>query len=134
MGYVGATYFFGAGYVNFMMTTAIDLEEERILTLGDIITDFEVLCDRLMEDQFEDITKWEGTTERFSQQPYGGRKGLEEDLENYLEEGNYHRIQWYIDGDRFVFVRNWGKYYHEYAIKIDAIRDILSEEFLSLLE
>lgn len=134
LGYSGATYFFGAGYARTIMATAIDLEEERILMLDDVITDFEALYDRLLADQFEDITMWEGTTELFSQQHYGGRKALEEDLKNYLEEGNYHCIQWYTDGEHFVFVEIWGRYYHEYAIKIDKIKDILSEEFLSLLE
>ena len=55
----------GRGNPDVAMATTIDIEEERILTLEDIVADYEELNTLLLEDQFYNITLWEGTAGQY---------------------------------------------------------------------
>ncbi|MDE5866744.1 MAG: DUF4163 domain-containing protein, partial [Lachnospiraceae bacterium] len=45
-----------------VITTTIDIEEEKVIDLKDVVIDFAELSNMLMADEFEHITMWEGTT------------------------------------------------------------------------
>ena len=54
-----------------ILTTTVDIEEGKILRLEDIVTDFDTLCEMLIEDEFEGITKWDGVAGNTVSQKYG---------------------------------------------------------------
>ena len=118
----------GRGNPDVAMATTIDIEEERILTLEDIVADYEELNTLLLEDQFYNITLWEGTAGQYKiSKEY---KGKEDSLLEELK-GDDNDIEWYVDDGNFVIVSFvGGPDYNEYSIEIKAIKDILQEEFL----
>ncbi len=120
------------------MATTIDIQNEKILTLSDIILDFDKLKKLLVEDEFESITLWDGTT-----CPFSSRYGKDPDKLGCLDESRIHgeyqmeessHTDWYTDGENFYIVIGEYRSFYEFKIEINKIRDILSEKFLELLE
>lgn len=119
-----------------VMATTLDIKNEKILTLSDIIIDFNGLKKLLIEDQFESLTKWEGIQFKFSQ-----IFGTEISFLRYFDEwndGEYKdsskNMEWYTDGKNFIVIMKDYRYYYEYSIDMDSIKSILSKEFLDLLK
>ena len=118
-GYISA----GHGYPAKAVATTIDLEEEKVISLKDIVTDFSELRDMLIADKFENITMWEGSAEGCEVSAVARKirwYGLDEDL------------QWYTDGDNFIVIiaETLAGDYNEYSIDIESVRHILEETFL----
>ncbi len=142
----------GKGFDSSMMATTIDCEEMKVLELKDVVSDLNGLCQMLLDDRFEGITLWDGvgdlekvsTTYRW----VGAECGLLEDL-----DGDDRDIEWYIKEREMSFSERWsafwgdevdkalaGKdfvivtlrddYYHEYAIDMRQIRELLKEDFV----
>ncbi|MBD5494197.1 MAG: DUF4163 domain-containing protein, partial [Lachnospiraceae bacterium] len=73
-------------------TTTIDIEEEKVITLKDVVTDFTELSDMLMADEFEHVTMWEGSTGGYKiSWIFKSGEVLEENLRETYQ-------QWYTDG------------------------------------
>lgn len=72
--------------------TNIDIEKEKILSLEDIIADYNVLYDMLMADKFENTTKWEGQAGQYKiSEEYSSAERLMKEL-----KGDDEDIEWYI--------------------------------------
>lgn len=121
----------GHGLYATALATTIDLEKQKVLTLSDIVTDFDTLSERLLKDQFESITTWEGITGtgRFSRDwILFDKKDLIEQMKATEFDSANSAIEWYTDGDLFVIVYV-GVIYNEYATNIESVKNLLSEEF-----
>lgn len=121
----------GHGLYATALATTIDLEKQKVLTLSDIVTDFDALSERLLDDQFESITTWEGITGtgRFSQDwILFDKKDLLEQMKATEFDSANSVIEWYADGDLFVIIYV-GVIYNEYAANIESVKNLLSEEF-----
>ena len=100
----------GAGLRTYpeILTTTVDIEEGKILRLEDIVTDFDTLCEMLIEDEFEGITKWDGVAGNTVSQQYGYPKESVDWIKERMIEGWVSRdatnFDWYTDGSRFVIV------------------------------
>lgn len=118
----------GKGIPAVAMATTIDMEEESILTLGNAVADYDLLYDLLMEDKFENITKWDGVAGQ-----YKVSKEYEYKLSTLLEDlnGDDGDIEWYIDGEYFVIIiLNGMTDYNEYAISLQNAKGFLQKKFL----
>lgn len=111
------------------ITTTIDIEEEKVIALKDVVSDFAELSDMLMADEFEHVTKWGGSTGGYKVSwEFNSREELKENLGEIYQ-------QWYTDGNNFVvIIENMMADYNEYSISNDSVRHILDEEFLGKLE
>ena len=120
----------GHGLYATALATTIDLEKQKVLTLSDIVTDFDTLSERLLNDQFESITTWEGITGtgRFSRDWIFDKKDLIEQMKATEFDSANSAIEWYTDGDLFVIVYV-GVIYNEYAANIKSVKNLLNEEF-----
>lgn len=108
------------------MTTTIDLENAEVIALTDIVTNMEELCAMLLEDQFENISIWDGapSTTRISWQ----YTDAEELLEALRGTHEYKVIEWYTGGSNLVIVTT--EYcYEEYSIDIDFCPGLVDEDF-----
>ncbi|MDE5598945.1 MAG: hypothetical protein K2J04_14105, partial [Lachnospiraceae bacterium] len=103
-----------------------DIEEEKIVTLQDVVTDLRELSDMLLAEKFESITLWEGEQTPFTREFRGTADKLEENLREEPQE-------WYTDGENFIFVSMRTRYYQEYSISIESVGHILDTEFLKKL-
>lgn len=114
------------------IATTIDIEEEKIITLKEVVTDFTELSDMLLEDEFENITMWEGKAGTFEVSwEYKGYEDKEYEIEKDLRE---EERQWYTDGNNFIVILEEFQDYNEYSISNDLVKHILDEEFLKKLE
>lgn len=122
----------GQGLSHFVITTNIDIENEKLLTLNDIVVDFDVLANSLLENQFESITEWDGMSGkgRISREYAGCEGQLVENMKATSYDYSNHYVEWYLMNGQFVFVSLFGVDYEEYAIDIDIIRNVFSEDFL----
>lgn len=121
----------GHGLYATALATTIDLEKQKVLTLSDIVTDFDALSERLLDDQFESITTWEGITG--TGQISRKWEFQESELIEYLKATEFdyerHYIEWYIGDTSFVIVSlKWGGY-NEYSTNIESVKNLLNEEF-----
>lgn len=111
------------------MVTTIDIEGEKILTLDDVVSDYDRLYDLLTADKFENITKWDGVAGQYTigqDYEYKEVSTLMEDL-----NGDDEDIEWYIDDGHFVIVvLNGLPDYNEYAISLQDAKGFLQKEFL----
>ena len=110
------------------MAATIDMEEERVLALEDVVSDYDKLYELLLADEFENITKWDGETGQYpiSQEYKDEPESFREDLNNEDED-----IEWYIDDKHFVIVIFHGRAeYNEYAISLQQAKDFLQKIFL----
>lgn len=131
MGFYGALSP-GSGLPAIAMATTIDLQEEKVLTLEDVVDDYDVLSDMLLTDQFEGITRWDGEMGQYTVSwLYGYNVGaLLEDL-----RGDDEDIEWYIDDGHFVIVIICGMSdYDEYAIRLRDAKDFLRKDFLKMID
>ena len=144
----------GRGLHFSMMATTIDCEEMKVLELKDVVSDLNSLCQMLMEDRFKHITAWDGEPDSdfYKISTTYSREGAERDLLETLN-GNDREIEWYIKERKMSFSDRWsafwgdevdkalaGKdfvivtlrdyYYHEYAIDMRQIRELLKEDFV----
>ena len=104
-----------------------DKEKEKILSLKDIIADYNVLYDMLMADKFEKTTKWEGQAGQYK---ISGEYSSAERLMKELK-GDDENIEWYIDDEYFVIVILGGcTDYNEYAISLQDARLFLQKDFI----
>ncbi|MCM1253273.1 MAG: DUF4163 domain-containing protein [Clostridium sp.] len=113
------------------IATTIDIEEEKVITLQDIVTDLRELSEMLLADELENITIWEGVKGGY---PFSGEfNGTVDELEENLQE---KQQEWYTDGENFIFISmdKYGAYYNEYAISNESAKHILDAEFLKKLE
>lgn len=109
-----------------VMATTIDLEEVKIVELTDIITDMEEVCTLLWEDQFENISIWDGmvSTRKISEDFWE----KEELLEALLGTHEYKVIEWYTGGSNLVIVATeW--YFQEYSMEISLYPELVDENF-----
>lgn len=118
----------GKGIPAVAMATTIDMEEERILTLENAVADYDLLYDSLMEDKFENITKWDGVAGQ-----YKVSKEYEYKMSTLLEDlnGDDRDMEWYIiDNKYFVIVILDGMAdYNEYAISLQDAKGFLRKKF-----
>lgn len=124
-GYITA----GHGCSSEAAATTIDIEEEKVITVKDVVTDFSELTDMLLANEFEHITMWDGSVEGYEVSwVYEGKEDkLESDL---MESGR----QWYTDGNHFIIILEEYSDYNEYSISNESARHILDEGFLKKLE
>ncbi len=111
------------------MATTINLETMEVITLSDIITDFDELHSLLLQDHFDNITVWEGKTGANTIiREYGGllEEWLLEALKSISEENSC--IEWYTDGENIVIVSVLSDY-NEYSASIDSLQELIKEEF-----
>ena len=129
----GAVIGGGRGWPN-ILTTTMDIEEGKILRLEDIVTDFDTLCEMLIEDEFEGITKWDGVAGNTVSQEYRYTKQSVGWIKERMIEGwvppDVTSFDWYTDGSRFVIVISQWNTYDEFAIDLSEVEDILDREFL----
>lgn len=121
----------GHGLDPMAIATTIDLEKEKVITLSDIIIDFDTLSERLLDDQFESITTWDGITGtgQISREWRSDESRLIEYLKATEFDIRCHYIEWYMGETSFVIVSlKWGDY-NEYSTNIEYMKDLLSEEF-----
>ena len=129
----------GAGLRTYpeILTTTVDIEEGKILRLEDIVTDFDTLCEMLIEDEFEGITKWDGVAGNTVSQEYRYTKQSVGWIKERMIEGwvppDVTSFDWYTDGSRFVIVISQWNTYDEFAIDLSEVEDILDREFLEKL-
>ena len=132
----GAVIGGGRGWPN-ILTTTMDIEEGKILRLEDIVTDFDTLCEMLIEDEFEGITKWDGVAGNTVSQEYRYTKQSVGWIKERMIEGwvppDVTSFDWYTDGSRFVIVISQWNTYDEFAIDLSEVEDILDSEFLEKL-
>ena len=132
----GAVIGGGRGWPN-ILTTTMDIEEGKILRLEDIVTDFDTLCEMLIEDEFEGITKWDGVAGNTVSQEYRYTKQSVGWIKERMIEGwvppDVTSFDWYTDGSRFVIVISQWNTYDEFAIDLSEVEDILDREFLEKL-
>ncbi|MDE7197427.1 MAG: DUF4163 domain-containing protein [Lachnospiraceae bacterium] len=122
-GYITA----GHGYPAKAVATTIDMEEEKVIALKDIITDFSELSDMLLADKFESITRWEGMEGIEFSRTYESKGRVEQDLTEA-------KRQWYTNGDHLIIIFEKFNDYDEYSISIGSVSQILDETFLKKLE
>lgn len=140
-----------------MMATTIDCEEMKVLELKDVVDDMEGLSQVLLEDQFEDITVWDGETNDYFKisnvYGYGGKwddsymlleelNGDDWDIEWYIKERKMSISEWWsalwgddvdkaLAGKDFVIVVLGHMVdYNEYAIEMRQVRELLREDFV----
>ena len=127
----------GKGLNPAILTTTVDIGSGKILVLEDIVTDFDTLCEMLIEDEFEGITLWEGVAGNTVSQNYGYTKQDVELMTKRMKEGWVSRdvtnFGWYTDGSRFVIVISEWNTNDEFAIDLSEVEDILDREFLEKL-
>ena len=132
----GATIGVERGWPN-ILTTTVDIEEGKILRLKDVVTDLDKLCEMLVDDEFEGITKWEGVAGNTVSQQYRYTKQSVDWIKERMIEGWVSRdatnFDWYTDGSRFVIVISKWNTYDEFAIDLSEVEDILDSEFLEKL-
>ena len=132
----GATIGVERGWPN-ILTTTVDIEEGKILRLKDVVTDLDKLCEMLVDDEFEGITKWEGVAGNTVSQNYRYTKqdveGMTERMKGGWTAGSVINFDWYTDGSRFVIVMSEWYTYDEFAIDLSEVEDILDSEFLEKL-
>ena len=142
----------GRGLHFSMMATTIDCEEMKVLELKDVVSDLNGLCQMLLDDRFEGITLWDGVGDLEKVSTTYRGDGAECDLLEDLN-GDDRDIEWYIKEREMSFSERWnafwgddvdkalaGKdfvivtlrdyYYHEYAIDMRQIRELLKEDFV----
>ena len=127
----------GQGLEPAILTTTVDIEAGKILRLKDVVTDFDTLCEMLIEDEFEGITKWDGVAGNTVSQKYGYPKESVDWIKERMKEGWVSRdgtsFDWYTDGSRFVIVISKWNTNDEFAIELSEVEDILDSEFLEKL-
>ncbi len=127
----------GKGLNPAILTTTVDIGSGKILVLEDVVTDFDTLCEMLIEDEFEGITLWEGVAGNTVSQNYGYTKQDVELMTKRMKEGWVSRdvtnFDWYTDGSRFVIVISEWNTNDEFAIDLSEVEDILDREFLEKL-
>lgn len=122
----------GTGSPAVAMATTVDVEEEKILTLEDVVRDYDKLHELLLTDQFENTTMWDGESGQHTvSQEYEYKAGtLMEDL-----RGDDEDIEWYVDDGHFVIVTLWGmEDYDEYAIRLRNAEGFLRKDFLEMID
>ena len=132
----GATIAVERGWPN-ILTTTVDIEAGKVLRLKDVVTDFDTLCEMLIEDEFEGITKWDGVAGNTVSQEYRYTKQSVGWIKERMIEGwvppDATNFDWYTDGSRFVIVISKWNTYDEFAIDLSEVEDILDREFLEKL-
>lgn len=118
----------GHGLNGEAIATTIDMEEEKVITVKDVVTDFTELRDMLLADEFDHITRWEGKAGGY--QVSRDYRGTEDELEKDLQKER----KWYTDGDNFVVITEGRVDYNEYSISNESAENILDAEFLKKLE
>ena len=127
----------GQGLEPAILTTTVDIGAGKILRLKDVVTDFDTLCEMLVDDEFEGITKWEGVAGNMVSQKYGYPKQSVDWIKERMIEGwippDATNFDWYTDGSHFVIVISKWNTYDEFAIDLSEVEDILDREFLEKL-
>lgn len=125
--------------------TTISLQENRILQLNEMITDFDALLSLMETDQFTPIPYYGNEAPPFSQVLEDASYMREELLEIFknnnkrtffTEEDDSDKIlwearvfDWYLWDNKLVMVYLGNKYYNQYYIELDEIRDIIDDTF-----
>lgn len=116
----------GHGCDSFARATTIDIEQERILTLDDVISDFDTLNTLLLNNEFENITEWEGV------------KGTYPFNDSYIIRPAGWQISkqnrsWYTDGEEFVILET-SVIYNEYSKNIQSMNNIFKKSFIDKIK
>lgn len=116
----------GHGDDSFARATTIDIEQERIMTLDDVISDFDTLNTLLLNNKFENITEWEGV------------KGTYPFNDSYIIRPEGWQISkqnrsWYTDGEEFVILET-AVIYNEYSKNIQSMNNIFKKSFIDKIK
>lgn len=122
----------GQGLSAIAMATTIDVENEKIITMKDIIVDFDELSMLLLNDEFESITIWDGMTGigKISREYAGTEDLLIQNLQKECYDILNHYVEWYVEGENFIVISLYGSAYEEYSMDINSIKDLFNEDFL----
>ena len=123
----------------------ISLEENRVLQLSEMITDFDMLFTLLQTDQFTPIPYWQDNPKPFSQvltETTNMKEEWIEILKNnnkrtfFVEAENGAEIlwetrefEWYLWDNKLVLIYLGDKYYQQYFIELEKIKDIIDTDF-----
>ncbi|MCX4321265.1 MAG: hypothetical protein OSJ44_16390, partial [Lachnospiraceae bacterium] len=114
-----------------------NLDYEIKFLNGKMISVCDTLCEMLIEDEFEGITKWDGVAGNTVSQEYRYTKQSVGWIKERMIEGwvppDVTSFDWYTDGSRFVIVISQWNTYDEFAIDLSEVEDILDSEFLEKL-
>lgn len=125
--------------------TTISLAENRLLQLNEMITDFDALLTLLETDQFTPIPYYDTTPPPFSEVIASTsymREEIIEILKNnnkrtfFIEEEEGAEIlweqrvfDWYLWDNKLVMIYLDNKYYNQYFIELEKIRNIIDDTF-----
>ena len=105
------------------LATTIDMEKEKIVTLNDVIIDFDKLSQLLLNDKFESISTWDGVkgTGMMSILYCKRESKLIEHLKQTKFDIRDHNIEWYTDGNNLIIV-SCVRDYDEFLIGIHSLK------------
>ena len=104
-------------------TVNIDVKDLKIIEMDDIIQDKDQIYRLLAADQFEQTTLWDGVKGCYPYSENSDAVGPETGLSS-----DYFRF--YIQGNRFGLLFDPGRYYYEYEIDLDRVREYLNQDIL----
>lgn len=123
----------GHGLDKTAVATNIDLKAIKTVSLEDIITDMNALCTLLLEDKFENISRWENLPSDYTiSREYTGQGAFDE-LLDALYGRQYRRMEWYIEDSDLIFVSVRNTSYEEYSADINTLQGLINEKFLEML-
>lgn len=125
--------------------TTVSLVENRLLQLNEMITDFDALLTLMETDQFTPIPYYDREAPPFSEVLKSTsfmREEIIEILKNnnkraFFTEGEddveilweQRLFDWYLWDNKLVMIYLDNKYYNQYAIELEKIRDIIDDTF-----
>lgn len=126
----------GRGLFSTAITTNIDLKNKKKIVIKDIVADYGELTTKLLNNSFENISTWDGekSTESIGNEYRGNEELLFRFLSDEQFDINNHYVEWYIEGDSFVFVSLFSGVYQEYSKEIKDMGTIFSEYFYELYD
>lgn len=111
----------------FGMAITIDIETERIMTLDDVISDFDTLSALLLDNKFENITEWEGKKGNY---PFNRENVIRPD--GWGISGQC--TSWYTDGKNLIIIETVLDTYNEYSKSIKSMKNIFKEDFIKMIK
>lgn len=122
------------GFEPIAICTNIDLTKGKIISLDEVVADFDELRRLLLSDVFENISVWDGIkgTDKISREYSGNKEKLLTNLQNDRFDFSNHYIEWYITDDSFVVVSLYSSVYQEYSQCISNLEGIFSDYFYGL--
>lgn len=116
-----------------MIGTTIDIKDEKVLSINDVIFDFDAIFNMLINDELEPITHWNGIINPTDGSQYINNNYFIENM--YYENGELNRnfIDWYLTDDNLVIIAKY-VYYYEFALDIESNKNLFKPEFLEKMD